>query len=55
MENEHVVLRVPENDASTNKTAVVLGGPLEAGKDMYPDLQERYHSPLQAQTLDSVL
>ena len=33
-----------------NKTAVVEA-PLEAGQDMYPDLQEHYHSPLQVQTL----
>ena len=36
------MLRLPEEDAPTSRLAGVLGAPLEAGKDMYPDLQEIY-------------
>jgi serine/threonine protein kinase len=49
MENEETVLRVPEEDAATSRLAGVLGAPLGAGQDMYPDLQETYYSSLQAQ------
>ena len=49
MENEKVVLKVPEEDAATRRLAGALGAPLDEGQDMYPDLQETYHSELQAQ------
>ena len=49
MENEETVLRVPEEDAATSRLAGVLGAPLGAGQDMYPDLQETYYSSLHAQ------
>ena len=31
-----------EEDTSVHLQAVVLGAPLEAGKDLYPELQEIY-------------
>ena len=49
MENEETVLRIPEDDAGTHSMAATLGAPLEAGHNMYRDLQDLYHS-LQAQT-----
>ena len=49
MENEEVVLKIPEDDAATRRLAGVLGAPLDEGQDMYPDMQETYCSSLQAQ------
>ena len=36
------VLNIPEEDSSTNPLAGVLGAPLEAGENMYSELQRRY-------------
>ena len=36
------VLLVPQEVLSSHKLAGVLAAPLEAGKDMYTDLQNRY-------------
>ena len=36
------VLNIPEEDSSTNPLAGVLGAPLEAGENMYSELQKRY-------------
>ena len=44
MENEEVVLRVPKDDAATDRLAGVIGAPLKAGEHMYPELQEMYFS-----------
>ena len=46
MENEEVVLRVPKDDAATDRLAGVIGAPLKAGEHMYPELQEMYYSSL---------
>ena len=40
--NEKVVLTIPKEDSSTSPLAGVLGAPLEAGKNMYSELQRRY-------------
>ena len=40
--SEEMVLNIPEEDSSTNPLAGVLGAPLEAGENMYSDLQRRY-------------
>ena len=40
--SEKMVLNIPEEDSSTNLLAGVLGAPLEAGKNMYSQLQNRY-------------
>ena len=37
-----MVLNIPEEDSSTNPLAGVLGAPLEAGENMYTNLQKRY-------------
>ena len=37
-----MVLNIPEEDSSTNPLAGVLGAPLEAGENMYSELQKRY-------------
>ena len=42
--SEQMVLNIPEVDSSTNPLAGVLGAPLEAGENMYTDLQKRYDS-----------
>ena len=39
---EKNVLNIPEEDSSTNPLAGVLGAPLEAGENMYSELQRRY-------------
>ena len=39
---EKMVLSIPEEDSSTNPLAGVLGAPLEAGENMYSQLQRRY-------------
>ncbi len=39
---EAMVLSIPEEDSSTNPLAGVLGAPLEAGENMYSQLQNRY-------------
>ena len=49
MENEETVLRIPSDDAGTHSMAATLGAPLEAGDNMYHDLQGIYYS-LQTQT-----
>ena len=40
--SEEMVLNIPEEDSSTNPLAGVLGAPLEAGENMYSQLQRRY-------------
>ena len=40
--NEKVVLTIPKKDSSTDPHAGVLAAPLEAGKNMYSELQRRY-------------
>ena len=40
--SEKMVLSIPEEDSSTNPLAGVLGAPLEAGENMYSQLQNRY-------------
>ncbi len=40
--SEEVVLCIPEEDSSTHPLAGVLGAPLEAGENMYQQLQNRY-------------
>ena len=40
--SEEMVLNIPEEDSSTNPLAGVLGAPLEAGENMYSELQRRY-------------
>ena len=40
--SEQMVLNIPEEDSSSNPLAGVLGAPLEAGENMYTDLQKRY-------------
>ena len=40
--NEGVVLTIPKKDSSTNPHAGVLGAPLEAGENMYSELQRKY-------------
>ncbi len=40
--SEEMVLSIPEEDSSTNPLAGVLGAPLEAGENMYSQLQNRY-------------
>ena len=42
--SEQMVLNIPEEDSSSNPLAGVLGAPLEAGENMYTDLQKRYDS-----------
>ncbi len=39
---EEMILNIPEEDSSTNPLAGVLGAPLEAGENMYSQLQSRY-------------
>ena len=38
-----VVLSIPQEALDTHSNAGVLGSPLEAGEDMYRDLQYRYY------------
>ena len=38
------VLRIPQKDLHVHKLAGVLGSPLEAGKNMYTDLQNKHLS-----------
>ncbi len=40
--NKERVLNIPEEDSATNPLAGVLGAPLEAGENMYSQLQRRY-------------
>ena len=40
--SEKMVLNIPEEDSCTNPLAGVLGAPLEAGENMYSQLQSRY-------------
>ena len=40
--SEQMVLNIPEEDSFSNPLAGVLGAPLEAGENMYTDLQKRY-------------
>eukprot|EP00731_Ephydatia_muelleri_P014771 Em0008g491a len=41
-QDQAFVLHVPEEAASTHPQAAVLGAPLEAGENMYPELQKSY-------------
>ena len=40
--NERTVLHIPQEALDTHRLAGELGTPLEAGEDMYPDLQMTY-------------
>lgn len=42
LDEEHKVLSIPMEDASTNTQACLLGAPIEEGKKMYVALQGRY-------------
>ena len=42
--NPHHVLSIPQEALDVHKLAGVLGSPLEAGKNMYSDLQNKYCS-----------
>ena len=39
---EHKVLHIPAEDASTSSQACLLGAPIENGESMYRGLQARY-------------
>ncbi len=39
---KEAVLSIPEEDSSTHPLAGVLGAPLEAGENVYTQLQNRY-------------
>ena len=41
-QDQDIVLCVPEEAASTHPQAAVLGAPLEAGENMYIELQRSY-------------
>ena len=45
MRPESKMLEIPQEALNTHKFAGVLGGPLEAGINMYRDLQWAYFSP----------
>ena len=42
VDREDLVLKVPKKDSQTHKLAGLVGGPLEAGANMYTDLQWKY-------------
>jgi len=42
LQNVEVVLAIPEDARATHAQASVLGAPLEAGEQMYHDLQQTY-------------
>ncbi len=42
LEPETKILHFPEEDASSHQLAEIIGGPLEAGENMYLDLQTKY-------------
>ena len=42
LHDEAKVLDIPVEDASTHEQASLLGAPLEAGENMYSDLQQLY-------------
>lgn len=44
LDEEHKVLSIPTEDASTYPQACLLGAPIEEGEKMYLDLQECYFS-----------
>ena len=46
LNNEATVLHIPNEDRLTCEQAGVLGSPLEAGEDMYSDLQDTYQTEL---------
>ena len=39
---EHDILSIPEEVVKIHPQAILLGGPLEAGRDLYKDLQNTY-------------
>ena len=41
-QDQTFVLQVPEEAASTHPQAAILGAPLEAGENMYIELQKSY-------------
>ena len=47
LDTPEMVLSIPQEDLGTHHLAGVLGSPLEAGKNMYRDLHERYDSDYQ--------
>ena len=42
LEDPKKVLHIPQCDASSHSLACLLGSPLAAGLNMYPDLQDTY-------------
>lgn len=42
VDREDLVLKVPKKDSASHKLAGLVGGPLEAGANMYTDLQWKY-------------
>lgn len=42
LQPEDIILQVPETDMNTHKLAGIIGGPLEAGENMYQELQTKY-------------
>lgn len=42
LDEEHKVLSIPMEDASTNPQACLLGAPIEEGEKMYIELQGTY-------------
>ena len=44
LENEQEVMSIPRMDIGSNSLAVVLGAPLDAGFNMYTELQTKYYS-----------
>ena len=43
LQNDQSLLDIPEEDRSSHPQAGVLGASLEAGENMYQDLQSTYH------------
>ena len=43
---EYEVLSFPEEEVKVHPQASVLGGPLEAGRDLYKDQQNAYMTPV---------
>ena len=41
-QNDEHVLKIPDKDLQTHSQAGVLGAPLEAGENMYIDIQKTY-------------
>jgi hypothetical protein len=52
LSNPRVVLSIPREALNTHNLAGVLGSPLEAGANMYRDLQNKYYDNADYQELD---